>query len=115
VASCPICDRVEREDHPFCTCGYNFANHDPRPAIRHLRSNSRVANIMWFVGTLMIFLAPAVFFATILNMLTLLVAVALAGGGVVLVTLGLMKGDAAKRQLAKARELPALPEARIIK
>ena len=109
---CPLCDHVWPDGRHVCTCGYDLDRHDARAAIQRLRTEILHANGMWIAGSAAVFLAPAVFFVGV-GMLALL-ALVLFGGGITLVTLGLVRGDAAKKRLVRATERTQLPPARLI-
>ena len=112
---CPVCEYQWPEGTPVCLrCEYDFTNSDARRALGLLRRQNAAGNTMWFVGTALIFFS----FAALFGLAPAIGAVIAWGqlvSGALLVTFGLLKSDAAKKRLTKAKERMQLPAARVVR
>lgn len=110
---CPICEVRWYRAPTACVCGFNFETQDTRIAIRNARAASVRANTMWITGGVMVFLAPALMFHQI-NAITGMIGGLLGTGGALLAVFGILRGDAAKKCLTRAKERNQLPTARVV-
>ena len=96
-----------------CACGYEFTTRDPRTAIERLERDARSGNRTWLGGFVAMIGLPVTF--TLLppmwNLTFALLQFAFASAWIVQ---GLVRSDRANKQLSAAKQLMALPEARVI-
>ncbi|HEU0034826.1 MAG TPA: hypothetical protein VFQ53_29580 [Kofleriaceae bacterium] len=110
---CPLCDRPHVDAQRICTCGYDLRHDDAQLAIARLSDEVRAAHRMWLGGLGLLIVAPALLFGGLSLSLTLLGGV-VATAACTLVSLGIVRGDHAKRQLVEARARTSLPPARLV-
>ena len=109
--TCPVCERDQQ--HETCTCGYDFATRSPNLAIQRSEREARHGNRVWRRGLLAIVCLPITF--SIGSPPTgMLLAVAQFGLAMIWIVQGLVRADVANKRLAAAKQLIALPEARLI-
>ena len=111
TGSCPVCDvaRVGKT----CGCGYDFDAHDPRTAIERLALEARSGNRTWLAGFVALVSLPVTF---VLGgpMWGLVLALLQFGFSAGWIVQGLVRADRANKRLSAAKQLMALPEARIV-
>jgi hypothetical protein len=119
VILCPICNCEWPTQPTRCVCGYDFQTGNTHEAVRSLMIQYRKANRRWLAGIGLIIsiagsiiasqLSPAIVLALpiILTMQVLF--------GLGLVATGLRSGIKLGRQIARAKVMNQLPEARLLK
>jgi hypothetical protein len=116
---CPICNVSWSTRSPRCFCDYDFETGDPQAAIRRISKQRRRASRTLSAGTLLLAALPVTFVAGLLHGPWLLMAVLLGGVqfsvGSALAWRGLVGYTASSKQLAAAKALRQLPEARVVR
>jgi hypothetical protein len=116
---CPICDVSWSTQSPRCFCDYDFETGDPQAAIRRISKQRRRASWTLSAGTLLLAALPVTFVAGLLHGPWLLLAVLIGGVqfrvGSALAWRGLVAYTASSKQLAAAKALRQLPEARVVR
>ena len=108
--SCPVCNRVPGT--PTCACGYDFSTRDPRVAIERLERDARIGNRRWMVGFVALLCMPVTLWLG--GLIFAIVALVQLGFSLTCIVQGIARADTANQQLSAAKQLMALPEARLI-
>jgi hypothetical protein len=108
-----VCNERWPEDAAECHCGYDFTTRDPRGAITRLEREARRGNSVWRRGLFAMVCLP-VTFALPQLVLAGMLGMAQCGLAALWIVQGLARADAANRKLAAAKQLVALPAARIV-
>ena len=116
---CPICSVSWSTRSPRCFCDYDFETGDPRAAIQRIARERRRASRSLSAGVILLAALPATLVAGLLHGPWLLLAMLLGGVqfsvGTVLAWRGLVGYSASSKQLAAAKALRQLPEARVVR
>ena len=119
VMVCPICNVSWSTRSPRCFCDYDFETGDPQAAILRISKERRRASRSLSIGVILIAALPVTFYAGLWNVSWLMLAVLLGGVqfsvGTALGWRGLFAYSASSKQLAAAKALRQLPEARVVR
>jgi hypothetical protein len=110
--TCPVCDRPEAHDR--CDCGYDFTTRDPSRAIERFSTEARRGNNVWRRGLVALIVLPVTFSLGSLAMGMMLGMIQL-GLATLWIVQGLVRADVANKRLAAAKQLIALPTARLLR
>ena len=113
--ACPICAEAWPEATRACRCGYDFTTRDPTIAIRRYKREVRHGNRIWRRGLVALIAVPVTLFALPTFALGASLAMFQLALAAIWIVQGLARADRAGKRLVAAKQLTALPTARVVR